>query len=187
MSAPISDAHGREGHGHLAVLALGANLGDSIEALRSAVELIHADPATEVVAASHLYATAPIGGPDQPDFVNAVVIVRTARDPLLLLTLAHEVEAAHDRVRAQRWGPRTLDVDVIVVDDLQRADRRLTLPHPRAHERAFVLLPWFELDPLGQIPGRGAIADLVNAPDVAVQRIRRLDAQPLAVPMGERS
>jgi 2-amino-4-hydroxy-6-hydroxymethyldihydropteridine diphosphokinase len=126
-----------------AVLSIGSNLGDRLGNLRSVVTGL--GPA--VLAVSSVYETAPWGTVDQPDFLNAVVIAAdTATGPFDWLARAHEFEAAAQRVREVRWGPRTLDVDLIDVDGIVSADPRLTLPHPRAAERAFVLLPWAEID-----------------------------------------
>jgi len=184
----MSGGDERADHHHV-VIALGANLGDSVVALRAAVESLAAHESTEVIAVSHAYATAPVGGREQPDYVNAVAVIRTGLAPLDVLALAHQIEAAHDRVRTERWGPRTLDIDVIAYDDLASDDSTLTLPHPRAHQRAFVLLPWSEIEPGAVLPGHGAISDLLTG--VSDQRIKRLDADvsdSLAVaPPSERS
>jgi 2-amino-4-hydroxy-6-hydroxymethyldihydropteridine diphosphokinase len=126
-----------------AVLSIGSNLGDRLGNLRSVVSGL----GPSVLAVSSVYETAPWGVVDQPDFLNAVVIATdTTTGPYDWLTRAHEFEAAAQRVREVRWGPRTLDVDLIDVDGIDSADPRLTLPHPRAAERAFVLLPWAEID-----------------------------------------
>jgi 2-amino-4-hydroxy-6-hydroxymethyldihydropteridine diphosphokinase len=154
---------------HSAVLGLGANLGDAAEALRAAVSMLDADPATDVVAASHIYRSAPIGGPDQPDYLNGVVLVETDRRAWELLALANEIESAHDRVREERWGPRTLDIDIITFDDVVSNDPDLTLPHPRADRRLFVILPWLEIAPLTEHPRFGSLALLaveLNEQDV---------------------
>lgn len=127
-----------------AVLSIGSNLGDRLSALRSVVTGL----GPSVVAVSSVYETTPWGLAGQPDFLNAVVIANDpGRGPSDWLASAHEFEAAAQRVRVVRWGPRTLDVDVIEVDTIVSDDPVLTLPHPRAHERAFVLVPWAEIDP----------------------------------------
>jgi 2-amino-4-hydroxy-6-hydroxymethyldihydropteridine diphosphokinase len=124
-------------------LSIGSNLGDRLGALRSVVTGL----GSSVVAVSSVYETKPWGLLTQPDFLNAVVIAADpAADPSDWLRRAHAFEAAADRTRELRWGPRTLDVDIIDVDGLHRDDPALTLPHPRAIERAFVLVPWSELD-----------------------------------------
>ena len=148
-----------------AVLSLGANLGDRAATLRAAFTALAGDG---LVARSVLYETPPWGPVEQPPYLNAVVVVRGPRDAAGWLARAHELEQAAGRTRAVRWGPRTLDVDVVTVtaDDGQPVvsdDPRLTLPHPRAHERAFVLLPWAALEPGAELPGRGRVADLLAA------------------------
>jgi 2-amino-4-hydroxy-6-hydroxymethyldihydropteridine diphosphokinase len=148
-----------------AVLSLGANLGDRAAALRAALVALKDDG---LVARSTLYETPPWGPVEQPPYLNAIAIVRGERDAAGWLARAHELEQAAGRTRDVRFGPRTLDVDVISVtgDDgtpVLSDDPALTLPHPRAHERAFVLVPWLTLDPLAVLPGRGAVADLVRA------------------------
>ena len=161
-----------------AVLALGANLGDPAAALQEAVDALAG--AGEVLAVSGVYRTAPVGGPEQPDYLNAVVLLETALAPRELLAFAHSVEAAAGRERLVRWGPRTLDVDVIAYDDVVSSDPSLTLPHPRAHERGFVLAPWAEVAPTASIPGRGRIADLLDTVDTS--GVRRLDDVTLTLP-----
>ncbi|MGY1802764.1 2-amino-4-hydroxy-6-hydroxymethyldihydropteridine diphosphokinase [Blastococcus sp. SYSU D00922] len=148
-----------------AVLSLGANLGDRAAALRSAITALKDDG---LVARSTLYETPPWGPVEQPPYLNAVVIVRGPCDARGWLARAHELEQAAGRTREVRWGPRTLDVDVVTVteDDgtpVISDDPELTLPHPRAHERAFVLLPWSTLEPGAVLPGRGRVADLLAA------------------------
>ena len=148
-----------------AVLSLGANLGDRAGAIRTALAALKDDG---LVARSTLYETPPWGPVEQPPYLNAVAVVRGDRDAAGWLALAHELEQAAGRTREERWGPRTLDVDVVTVtgDDgvpVLSDDPQLTLPHPRAHERAFVLVPWLSLDPTAQLPGHGRIADLLAA------------------------
>jgi 2-amino-4-hydroxy-6-hydroxymethyldihydropteridine diphosphokinase len=148
-----------------AVLSLGANLGDRAATLRAAVEALRPDG---LVARSTLYETPPWGPVEQPPYLNAVVVVRGDRDATGWLARAHELEQAAGRTREVRWGARTLDVDVVTVtgDDgapVLSDDPALTLPHPRAHERAFVLVPWLSLDPAAVLPGHGRVADLVAA------------------------
>lgn len=134
-------------YAHRAVLALGSNLGESEDTLERAVADLVAG-GVQLVRASGLYRTAPVGGPaGQPDFVNAVIEVATDLGAYELLKLCNAVEVAHHRERLVRWGPRTLDIDVIDYEGTVSDDPVLTLPHPRAHERAFVLTPWARMDP----------------------------------------
>jgi 2-amino-4-hydroxy-6-hydroxymethyldihydropteridine diphosphokinase len=144
-----------------AVLALGSNLGDRLENLQGAIDALFDAPGLDFIAVSPVYETAPVGGPDQPDYLNAVIIVDTALPARTILDRAHGVEEAFQRVRAERWGPRTLDLDLITCGDETSDDPELTLPHPRAHERVFVLLPWHDIDPDAEIPGHGSVAKLL--------------------------
>jgi 2-amino-4-hydroxy-6-hydroxymethyldihydropteridine diphosphokinase len=148
-----------------AVLSLGANLGDRAGAIRSALTALKEDG---LIARSTLYETPPWGPVEQPSYLNAIAVVRGPRDAAGWLARAHELEQAAGRTREVRFGPRTLDVDVITVtkDDgtpVRSDDPALTLPHPRAHERAFVLVPWLTLEPTAVLPGHGKVADLVRA------------------------
>jgi 2-amino-4-hydroxy-6-hydroxymethyldihydropteridine diphosphokinase len=148
-----------------AVLSLGANLGDRAAALRAALVALKDDG---LVARSTLYETPPWGPVEQPAYLNAIAVVRGNRDAAGWLARAHELEEAAGRTREVRWGARTLDVDVVTVtgDDgtpVLSDDPELTLPHPRAHERAFVLVPWLTLEPTAVLPGHGRVADLVAA------------------------
>ncbi len=145
------------------VLALGSNLGARLDILQGGVTAIAALPGVTVTAISPVYQTAPVGGPAQPDYLNAVVLARTTLPPRDLLKHVHEVEAAFDRVRVVRWGPRTLDIDIITYEGVTSDDPELTLPHPRAHERAFVLAPWHDADPAAELPGRGPVRGLLDA------------------------
>jgi 2-amino-4-hydroxy-6-hydroxymethyldihydropteridine diphosphokinase len=140
---------------------LGANLGDRVAALQGAVDIIA--PHLRDAVVSSVYETAPVGGPDQPDYANAVLVGRTDLEPHALLDAAQAAEQAWQRVRQVRWGPRTLDVDVLRVDDLEMSDARLQLPHPRAAERAFVLVPWAEVEPDAVVAGLGAVSGLAAA------------------------
>ncbi len=146
------------------VLALGSNLGDREATVLAAVREIADLDGVELVATSTLHSTValkPEGiDPDAPAYVNAVVIVETDLDPHALLSQLREIEHTHGRVRAERWGDRTLDLDIVDAGvTLTTPD--LTLPHPRAHERDFVLAPWLEADPDAVLTGRGAVRDLL--------------------------
>jgi 2-amino-4-hydroxy-6-hydroxymethyldihydropteridine diphosphokinase len=165
------------------VLALGSNLGDRRDILQGCVDAIARISEVQVMAVSPVYETVPVGGPPQPDYLNAVALVRTTLASRALLNRLHEVEAAFDRVRQVRWGPRTLDIDIISVDGEVSADPELTLPHPRAHERAFVLAPWHGVDPDAVLPGHGPVAELLASVDQS--GIRRSEVA-LAVPAEDR-
>jgi 2-amino-4-hydroxy-6-hydroxymethyldihydropteridine diphosphokinase len=141
-----------------AVLSLGANLGDRRETLRSALHALRAE--IDVIAVSSVYETDPWGGVDQPDYFNIVALVDADGSPSDLLRLAQHIEQDHGRTRDVRWGARTLDIDVVMIDGVVSDDPELTLPHPHAHERAFVLVPWAELDPNAVLPGHGRVGDL---------------------------
>ncbi|GAB2956018.1 2-amino-4-hydroxy-6-hydroxymethyldihydropteridine diphosphokinase [Streptomyces pseudoechinosporeus] len=148
-----------------AVLSLGSNLGNRLETLQGAVDALEDTPGVRVKAVSPVYETEPWGvEPDsQPTYFNAVVVLRTTLPPSSLLERAHAVEEAFHRVRDEHWGPRTIDVDIVAYADLVSDDPELTLPHPRAHERAFVLAPWHDVEPDAQLPGVGPVAGLLAA------------------------
>jgi dihydroneopterin aldolase/2-amino-4-hydroxy-6-hydroxymethyldihydropteridine diphosphokinase len=140
------------------VLALGANLGDPVATLSAAVDQLASTPGLELVAVSPLASTEPVGGPEQPSYLNAVLLARTTLGPRQVLEVAHDIEQRAGRERLVRWGPRTLDVDVIQYGEgrgdggaVLSADPELTLPHPRAGERAFVLWPWSQVDPAARL------------------------------------
>ncbi|HWV76704.1 MAG TPA: 2-amino-4-hydroxy-6-hydroxymethyldihydropteridine diphosphokinase [Isoptericola sp.] len=161
-----------------AVLALGANLGDAQVTLRQAVTDVDRLPGVQVMEVSPLARTAAVGGPEQPDYLNAVLVVRTTLSPRDLLRSTQQVEAQHGRVREERWGPRTLDVDIVQYGSLVASAPDLELPHPRAKERAFVLVPWAEVAPDALLggPGGGPVGQLaVTAPDRAGIRWLALD------------
>jgi len=156
-----------------AVFSLGSNLGDRLAILQGAVDAIVAMPGLTVVAVSEVFETDPVGGPQQPDYLNAVLVADTALSAGALLERAHGVEQQFARVRSERWGPRTLDIDIVALGDLVIEQPDLVVPHPRAFERAFVLLPWSEVDPAAVLPGSGTVADAVAALDVRGVRRRR--------------
>lgn len=149
-----------------AVLGLGSNLGDSSAILNGAAADLEATEGLEITAASPLYETDPVGGPQQGPYLNAVLLARTSLDDHQLLAATQSVEQNWHRMRSVRWGPRTLDVDVIAIDDEQSDDPDITIPHPRAHERAFVLVPWLAVDPEAAIAGRGRVDGLLVGIDV---------------------
>ncbi|MFJ9739925.1 2-amino-4-hydroxy-6-hydroxymethyldihydropteridine diphosphokinase [Streptomyces sp. NPDC101166] len=148
-----------------AVVAIGSNLGNRLETLQGAIDALEDTPGVRVKAVSPVYETEPWGVEpgSQPPYFNAVVVLKTTLPPSSLLERAHAVEEAFHRVRDERWGARTLDVDIVAYADVVSDDPHLTLPHPRAHERAFVLAPWHDVDPEARVPGRGAVADLLDA------------------------
>jgi 2-amino-4-hydroxy-6-hydroxymethyldihydropteridine diphosphokinase len=154
-----------------AYVALGANIGEPVQHLRAAVLDLDALPGTTVVARSSLYRSAPVGLVDQPDFINAVVAVDTALEPLDLLHALLAIEARHGRVRSVPNAPRTLDLDLLLHGTATMTSPALTLPHPRMHERAFVLLPLVEIAPEVVLPGLGPAAGFL--PAVANQEIAR--------------
>ncbi|EST39003.1 2-amino-4-hydroxy-6-hydroxymethyldihydropteridine pyrophosphokinase [Streptomycetaceae bacterium MP113-05] len=148
-----------------AVVALGSNLGNRLETLQSAVDALADTPGLSVRAVSPVYETQPWGvdPTSQPAYFNAVVLVRTTLPPGSLLERGHAIEEALERVRDERWGPRTIDVDIVSYQGVVSDDPLLTLPHPRVHERAFVLAPWHDVDAEAEVPGRGQVADLLDA------------------------
>lgn len=149
-----------------AVVALGANLGERAETLAAAVTELRALPLTEDVRVSAPIETVAVTlqgeDDDAPRYLNAVATLRTRLAPTALLAALHRIEARHGRVRRERWGDRTLDLDLIAYGDevIDRDD--LVVPHPRAHERDFVLVPWLDVDPDAEIPGRGRVDDLLR-------------------------
>ena len=163
-----------------AVLAVGSNLGDRLGTLQECVAAIGRLPGTDVLAISPVYETDPVGGPAQPEYLNAVLVVRTGLRPRELLEAAHRIEADFGRVRGERFGPRTLDIDIISYADEVSDDPVLTLPHPRAYERAFVLVPWHDIDAHAELPGRGPVTRLLA--DLDSRGIRRVPGAALRRP-----
>lgn len=148
-----------------AVVALGANLGDRAATLAQAIAELRRLPLVDDVRASAPIESVAVtlAGPDasEPAYLNAVALVRTRLAPSVLLAMLHAIEARHGRERRERWGARTLDLDLIAYGDVVSDDPRLLLPHPRAAERDFVLAPWLEVDPAAELPGHGRVADLL--------------------------
>ncbi len=181
--------HGDDEGGVSVVLALGSNLGERENTLRAAVREIAALDGAELVAASPAYESAALkpDGVDTaaPEYLNAVVGIRYRGTPIELLDAVNRIEADHGRVRAERWGDRTLDIDVITFGTVQHHDSRLTIPHPRAAERDFVLAPWLDIDPEAELPGVGRVADLLSAMPNTVRRHAGDDAR--SDPSGARS
>jgi 2-amino-4-hydroxy-6-hydroxymethyldihydropteridine diphosphokinase len=143
-----------------AVVSLGANIGDLKANLDLAVALLR--EATDVIAVSSYLQTKPVGGPEQPDYLNAVAIVESELPAKDLLAVLNGIETAMGRTREIHWGPRVIDLDLIQYGGLLVSDEKLTLPHPRAHERRFVLAPWFEIEPEAILLTHGRISDLLN-------------------------
>ncbi|WP_380278212.1 2-amino-4-hydroxy-6-hydroxymethyldihydropteridine diphosphokinase [Kitasatospora purpeofusca] len=167
-----------------AVIALGSNLGNRLDTLQGAVDALADTPGLKVKAVSAVYETDAVGGPaEQPAYYNAVVVLRTTLPPHDLLERGNAIEDAFGRVRAVHWGPRTLDVDILAYEGVVSEDPRLLLPHPRSHERAFVLAPWLDAQPDAEVPGHGPVAELLAAlggPDA--QGVRRRDDIRLTLP-----
>ena len=143
-----------------AVISLGANIGDPKANLDLAIGLLR--EATEVIAVSTYLQTKPVGGPEQPEYLNAVAIVESELPAKDFLAVLNGIETAMGRKREVHWGPRVIDLDLIQYGSLLVNDVKLTLPHPRAHERRFVLAPWFEIEPDAVLLTHGRISDLLN-------------------------
>lgn len=152
--------------GNTAYLALGTNLGDKLENLRSAVRLLR-ESGCKITGVSSLYSTKPVGVKDQPDFLNAVIRVETVYGPKALLGLCQSIELRLGRERTIRWGPRVIDVDILLYDDLVMDEPSLTLPHPEMSKRAFVLAPLAEIDPEVEIEPGTSASDALAAVDVS--------------------
>ncbi|MBF4635255.1 2-amino-4-hydroxy-6-hydroxymethyldihydropteridine diphosphokinase [Agreia pratensis] len=162
--------------GTRAVLAFGSNLGNRGETINDAMAEISALPGVVMIGESSLYETVAVKlhgiDPDAPAYLNAAAIIETTLAPHALLDALNEIELRHGRVREERWGDRTLDIDVITYGVLELDDERLTLPHPRAWQRDFVLAPWLELDADATIPGRGRVDVLLASTDDTARRTR---------------
>ena len=156
-----------------AFVALGANLGDPCAQIERAVAALSQLPNSRLIACSPLYGSIPMGPSDQPDYVNGVAWLETDLTAHELLDQTQRIELEHGRVRkAERWGPRTLDLDLLLYDQITRADPELTLPHPRLHQRAFVLYPLHDIAPTLMIPGRGPLTEwLAQCPPLNMARL----------------
>jgi 2-amino-4-hydroxy-6-hydroxymethyldihydropteridine diphosphokinase len=162
-----------------AVLGLGSNLGDRLANLQAAVDLLAKEPGVRLARCSRVWETNPVGGPPQPDFLNAVVEAAVDIDPHELLAACQRVEAALGRVRDVRWGPRTVDIDVLLIDARAIDEHDLVVPHPRMRERAFVLLPLLDIDPDPRLPdGARLVDERLSIADASVRPF----APPLRVP-----
>ena len=158
-----------------AVIAFGANLGDREATIAAATRELAGSDGIELVAVSPVYETAAITttgvDPTAPGYLNGVILIETSLEPHALLDLLQRLEVEHGRVRGERWGDRTLDLDLSDFGGRESADERLVLPHPRAWKRAFVLQPWLDIDPDAVVAGRGTVAELrAAASDEVVRR-----------------
>ncbi len=160
-----------------AFVGLGGNLGDPAATLQEAIRELDGLPSTHLLRASRLYRSPAWGVPDQPDFINAVVLLETALAARTLLDAMLQVERSHgrDRDAETRWGPRTLDLDLLLYGDAVIEEPGLRVPHPHLHERAFALLPLIEIAPEAMIPGRGLVRDVLDT--IAVDAIERVGNQ----------
>jgi len=155
-----------------ATISLGSNLGDRFQYLQNALDSINAVTGTQVHSVSPVFETDPVGGPEQGQYLNAVAVVKTILSPEQFLVATQQIELEQNRERNEHWGPRTLDIDLLAMDTEVRSSPELELPHPRAHERAFVLLPWSLLDPDFVIPGKASVSELLDGLDAQGVRIR---------------
>jgi 2-amino-4-hydroxy-6-hydroxymethyldihydropteridine diphosphokinase len=152
---------------HVAYVGLGSNLEDPAAQLRRTLAALDALPGTRLQSASRLYRTPPWGLLEQPEFVNAAAELRTTLDVRAVLAALQSLERGAGRAREQRWGPRVLDLDLLLYDEVQLDEPGLHLPHPHLHERAFVLVPLAEIAPQVRVPGRGTVAELLATVDRA--------------------
>ena len=158
-----------------AYLGVGSNLGDRLGCLTEAVRQLHATPEVRVVTVSSIYETKPVGVTDQPDFLNGVVAIRTSLAPMALLEVCLRIEAGLGRVRRERWGPRTLDLDLLWFAGVVMTAENLTLPHPRMAERAFVLVPLAEIAPQLVVGGKAATVLAAGLDQTGLRKIGKFD------------
>lgn len=162
-----------------AYIGLGSNLADPVQQVARALDELATLPQSQLVARSRLYRSGPLGPPNQPDYINAVAAIDTALAAKTLLHQLQQLEQTHGRVRdGARWGPRTLDLDLLLYGDETSNDKELTLPHPGAHERIFVLAPLCAIAPAVVIPGKGRVVDLLEA--CQAQHIEVVDSSAVA-------
>lgn len=159
-------------HRAIAYLSLGSNMGDKLAHLEQARRRLRAAEGVSVLRESPLYLTRPVGKLDQEWFLNQVLEIATNLEPYALLELCQDIEQALGRVRHERWGPRTLDIDILLYDNLSSSDPVLTLPHPRMLARAFVLVPLADLNPELEIEGKSVGEHLRRLPDVELEGVR---------------
>jgi len=162
----------------LAYIGLGSNLGDRTGNLKEALRRLHRPPAVTVAGVAPFYRTAPVGYTKQGDFINTAAVLETALPPRELLALLLSIEEELGRLRTVRWGPRTVDLDLLLFGDEQINEPGLIVPHPRLHERAFVLVPLADLAPGLSLPGRGRAAELAGKL-AKEQEIEKIQAEPL--------
>ena len=143
-----------------AVISLGANIGNPGEQMQLAIAMLR--EATDVITLSSIYTTEPVGGPEQPNYLNAICIAESDLPAADLLALLHGIEKTLGRERVERWGPRTIDLDLIQYGTILSSAEELELPHPRAHERKFVLEPWLEVEPDAILLTHGKISELLE-------------------------
>ena len=155
-----------------ATIGLGSNMGDRFSYLQQALDSLNTVTGVQVHSVSPVYETDPVGGPEQENYLNAVAVLKTVLTPHQLLAETQQIEQEANRQRNERWGPRTLDLDLLAMDSEVVSTEDLDLPHLRAHERGFVLLPWSMLDPDYLLPGYGSVADLLTRVDVSGVRLR---------------
>lgn len=172
----------RREHDRPVVIAAGANLGDRRATINAALDALRQTDGLTVVAVAPFVETDPVGGPDQPDYLNTVILARSRLAPLAILDRLHQIESWHHRTREVRWGARTLDLDLIQVGspaedtDLTSDTEELRLPHPRAHERGFVLVPWASVDPGATLRTAGGLRSITELlADVAIDGVRAVD------------
>ncbi len=158
-----------------AYIGLGSNLADPVRQVMNALDELRAIPQSQLAVHSSLYRSPPLGPCDQPDYINAVAALDTLLEAKTLLHYLHDIEAAHGRIRVgERWGPRTLDLDLLLYGDEISSNAELTLPHPGAHQRAFVLAPLCAIAPEAVIPGKGRVFELLEA--CRAQRVEMIDS-----------
>lgn len=143
-----------------AVISLGANIGNPEEQMQLAIAMLR--EATDVIALSSIYTTEPVGGPEQPNYLNAICIAESDLPAADLLALLQGIEKTLGRERLERWGPRTIDLDLIQYGSILSSADELELPHPRAHERKFVLEPWLEVEPDAILLTHGKVSELLE-------------------------
>ena len=170
-----------------AAFSVGANLGDRTAALGHALGRLSVVTGYELVGASGIYETDPVGGPNQPDYLNQIVILRALDEPGVanteyrakaLLNVCHSIEQDRHRERTEHWGPRTLDVDILAIGNLVLDSPKLTIPHPRLADRAFVLIPWSEVDPGFVVPGLASVQKLAERMTESERRKLRCSPRP---------